>query len=160
MCATVLLAAFAGAAVAQGSLAPAPDTRKLFEFFARGVQVYVCKQKDEAFSWVFEAPEAVLYDAQGKEVGVHAKGPRWTLSDGSSTVGEVIGKEPSPKQGAIPWLLLKTTSHEGSGKLDRVRFIRRVDTDGGAEPAAGCDAAHEGEAARVPYTATYEFFGL
>jgi len=40
-----------------------------------------------------------------------------------------------------------------------VTIIRRVDTDGGAEPAGGCDTARTGETVRVPYSATYQFFG-
>ena len=93
------------------------------------------------------------------------------LGDGSSVIGELVAKQPSPEPGSIPWLLLKVKSHGGAGKLDGTNFIRRVDTNGGAEPAAGCDAAHQGnpdagcDAAhqgnpeRVPYTATYQFFG-
>ncbi len=36
---------------------------------------------------------------------------------------------------------------------------RPVGTNGGAEPAGGCDPAYPGNAARVPYTATYQYFG-
>jgi Protein of unknown function (DUF3455) len=131
----------------------------LFEFSAAGVQIYLCRPKDQGLAWEFDAPDAVLFDAQGKQAGAHFKGPTWKLGDGSSITGEVSVKKPSLKPGSIPWLVLKVISHEGAGKLDGVNFIRRVDTNGGAEPAAGCDAAHQGNAARVPYTATYQFFG-
>jgi Protein of unknown function (DUF3455) len=157
--AAILLGALAGSVLAQDALAPPAGTRNLFEFSARGVQVYNCKEKDQGFAWASEAPEAVLYDAQGKEAGTHSKGPSWTLSDGSSVTGEVVAKEPSPKQGSIPWLLLRVTSHKGPGRLDGTSFVRRVDTDGGTEPESICDAAHKGDVARVPYTATYQFFG-
>jgi len=44
--------------------------------------------------------------------------------------------------------------------LSPVAFIRRADTKGGVAPAAGCDAAHRGEAGpRVRYYALYQFFG-
>lgn len=163
-CAAMLFCAAAGPAVAQAALTPPSGTRKLFEFSADGVQIYTCKPKDEgqknaAFAWVFEAPEAVLFDEQGKAAGMHSKGPSWTLSDGSSVTGELVAKEPSPKAAAIPWLLLKVASHRGAGKLEGASFIRRVDTDGGAEPDGGCDGSHRGTAARVPYRATYQFFG-
>jgi hypothetical protein len=162
--ATCLLIVLWAPAVGEDTLAPPPGTKKLFEFSADGVQIYTCKMKDEAqlaqgFVYAFDGPEAVLFDAAGKLAGTHAKGPAWTLSDGSSVTGEVAAKQPSPKQGAIPWLLLKVKSHEGAGKLDAVDFIRRVDTDGGVEPADGCDAAHLGATARVPYSANYQFFG-
>jgi len=162
--ATMLLSALFGSAMAQDASAPPSGARKLFEFRADGVQIYVCKRKDEAlkeqnFAWVFDAPEAVLFNADGKQAGTHFKGPAWKLIDGSSVTGEVSAKQPSPKQGSIPWLLLKVKSHQGTGALDAVTIIRRVDTDGGAEPAGGCDTARTGETVRVPYSATYQFFG-
>jgi hypothetical protein len=162
--AALMLGGLASHAWAEQPLAPPPETKKLFELSADGVQIYTCKMKDEAhlaqgFVYAFDGPEAVLFDATGKLAGTHGKGPAWTLSDGSSVTGEVLAKQPSPKPGAIPWLLLKVKSHGGAGKLDAVEFVRRVDTDGGAEPADGCDAAHLGATARVPYSATYQFFG-
>ncbi|MGO8843882.1 MAG: DUF3455 domain-containing protein [Methylocella sp.] len=162
--ATMLLSALFGSAMAQDASAPPSGARKLFEFRADGVQIYVCKRKDEAlkeqnFAWVFDAPEAVLFNADGKQAGTHFKGPAWKLIDGSSVTGEVSAKQPSPKQGSIPWLLLKVKSHQGTGALDAVTIIRRVDTDGGTEPAGGCDTTHTGETVRVPYSATYQFFG-
>jgi hypothetical protein len=162
--AALMLGGLPGYALGEDTLAPPSGARKLFEFGADGVQIYTCKMKDEAhlaqgFAYAFDGPEAVLFDADGKLAGTHAKGPAWTLSDGSSVTGEVAAKQPSPKQGAVPWLLLKVKLHEGAGKLDAVDFIRRVDTDGGVEPADGCDAAHLGATARVPYSANYQFFG-
>ena len=162
--ATMLLSALFGSAMAQDASAPPSGARKLFEFRADGVQIYVCKRKDEAlkeqnFAWVFDAPEAVLFNADGKQAGTHFKGPAWKLNDGSSVTGEVSAKQPSPKQGSIPWLLLKVKSHQGTGALDAVTIIRHVDTDGGTEPAGGCDTTHTGETVRVPYSATYQFFG-
>jgi hypothetical protein len=162
--AAILLSALFGSAMAQDASAPPSGVRKLFEYSADGVQIYVCKPKDEAqkersFAWVFDAPEAVLFNADGKQAGTHFKGPTWKLNDGSSVTGEVSAKQPSPKQGSVPWLLLKVKSHEGTGALDAVTFVRRVDTDGGAEPAGGCNTAHTGETVRVPYSATYQFFG-
>ena len=161
--AALMITALSAPAMGEDTLAPPSETRKLFEFGADGVQIYICKMKDEAhlaqgFAYAFDGPEAVLFDADGKLAGTHAKGPAWTLSDGSSVTGEVAAKQPSPKKGAIPWLLLKVKSHEGAGKLDAVDF-RRVDTDGGVEPPDGCDAAHLGATVRVPYSANYQFFG-
>ena len=74
-------------------------------------------------------------------------------------VGEVVGRADAPLRGAIPWLLLKAKSHEGSGVLSTVAFIRRADTKGGSAPAAGCDSARNGEQARVRYSALYQFYG-
>ena len=160
----MLLATLSGAAMAQDALAPPSGMRKLFEFSAAGVQIYVCKPQDPArnergLAWVFDAPDAVLFDAHGKQAGTHFKGPSWKLNDGSPVTGEVSAKQPSPKPGSIPWLLLKLKAHQGAGALDPAHYVRRVGTDGGTAPAGGCDAAHNGETARVPYSATYQFFG-
>lgn len=163
--AALLLTVLAGPTLAQDPLEPPTGARKLLEFSARGVQIYICrKTADQAgnavFAWVFEAPEAVLLDASGAQAGTHSKGPSWALKDGSAVTGEVIAKAPAPEPGAIPWLLLKVTSHKGTGGLDGASFIRRVNTSGGVAPQAVCDDAHEGSAASVSYTATYQFFGL
>lgn len=164
MYAALLMTVFTMPAFSGDVLAPPPGARKLFEFGADGVQIYTCKMKDEAhlaqgFAYAFDGPEAVLFDADGKQAGTHGKGPAWILGDGSSVTGEVLAKQPSPKPGAIPWLLLKVKSHAGAGKLDAVEFVRRIDTDGGVEPADGCGASQLGTTVRVPYSAKYQFFG-
>ena len=64
-----------------------------------------------------------------------------------------------PPAGAIPWLLLRAKSHVGTGPLASAAFIRRAETVGGIAPAGGCDAAHNGEQARMRYSALYEFLG-
>src|SRR5271157_3358451 len=51
------LSALFGSAMAQDASAPPSGTQKLFEFRADGVQIYVCKPKDETqkeqdFAWV------------------------------------------------------------------------------------------------------------
>jgi hypothetical protein len=120
--AAMLLSVLSGSAMGEDALAPPLGARKLFEFSADGVQIYVCGPKDEAhkeqgFAWVFDAPEAVLFDAAGKQAGTHFKGPTWTLNDGSSVTGELSAKQPSPKPSSIPWLLLKVKSHQGTERM-------------------------------------------
>jgi hypothetical protein len=107
---------------------------------------------------VFVAPAARLFDKDGVEVGTHGDGPVWHLQDGSSVLGKVIAKTPSPDAGSVPWLLVKAVSAMGGGRLAGVEFIRRSDTKGGVAPTAGCDAGHLGDIARVPYTTTYTFY--
>lgn len=148
-----------GACLAQEALTPPSGAKQLFELAADGVQVYVCEAKDQGFAWVFQEPAATLFDAQGRQVGTHSKGPTWALADSSSATGEAIGKQASRQQGSVPWLLLRVKTHEGSGRLSEAAYIRRVDTKGGDAPAGGCDAAHKGETARIRYSATYQFFG-
>jgi hypothetical protein len=149
----------ASIAFAADPLVPAPQGAPLLlEVDADGVQIYACEAKGQGFEWAFKGPEANLFDRQGRQVGTHFGGPTWKMRD-SAVVGEVAARADAPASGAIPWLLLKAKSHEGSGALSTVAFIRRADTKGGAAPSGGCDAAHQGEQARMRYYALYQFFG-
>jgi hypothetical protein len=96
---------------------------------------------------VFQAPEATLFDGSGKEIGIHAAGPVWKLTDGRTVKGQVVAKSDAPGAGDIPWLLLK-----GEGSFE---YIRRSETRGGVAPTGGCEP---GKTARVPYSATYTFY--
>jgi hypothetical protein len=128
---------------------------------ARGVQIYECRAKKDnpgAAEWVFVAPEAQLYDANGKLVGKHYAGPHWESLDGSKVVGSVKGRANAPQAGAIPWLLLATTSDGPSGEFAKVTSIQRVSTMGGLAPAEGCSTASLGKTARVGYSADYVLF--
>src|SRR5215469_13273263 len=140
------------------AVAPPEGSTPVLELVADGVQIYTCDAKEGGFDWSFTAPEANLFDRQGRQVGTHFAGPTWKLSDGA-VVGEVAARADAPASGAIPWLLLKAKSHEGSGVLSTVAFVRRIDTKGGAAPTAGCDAQHQGRQARMRYYALYQFFG-
>ena len=156
MWASLALVAVAHAA---DPLVPAPaGAPLLIEMAADGVQIYACEAKGQGFEWVFKAPEANLFDQNGLQLGTHFAGPTWKTGDGA-VVGEVAARAEAPERGAIPWLLLRAKSHEGSGVLSTVAFIRRADTKGGGAPATGCDAAHSGAQARVRYSALYQFYG-
>ena len=159
VCCLVATLAASNVAYAADELVPAPKGAPLLlEVEADGVQIYTCDAKDQGFAWVFKAPEASLFDKQGRQIGTHFAGPSWKFADGS-VVGEVAARADAPASGAIPWLLLKSKSHEGSGVAAITAFVRRIDTKGGAAPTAGCDAAHKGEQARIRYYALYQFFG-
>ncbi len=145
---------------AQDALSPPPGSNLLLETHAAGVQVYVCTPKDNGFVWVFDGPAAALFNSAGREVGTHGKGPLWTLADGSAIIGELVAKQDAPEAGAIPWLLVKVTTHTGTfGDLSNVTYVRRSATKGGVEPPDGCDAARQGDIARIQYSAVYQFFG-
>lgn len=137
------------------------DTNKVeFHAYAIGVQIYVCTPSatdPTKFSWVFKAPEAVLFDSDGDVVGIHYAGPTWETESGSKVVGQrVAGVTVDPT--AIPWLLLAAKTAEGPGVLARTTYVQRVNTVGGIAPATGADAAHAGQEAHVPYTAEYFFY--
>ena len=126
---------------------------------ATGAQIYVCGKNDAgAWSWVFKAPEAQLFDKDKTQIGKHYAGPTWeALAGGGKVVGAVKASAPAPEAGSIPWLLLDIKSSEGAGVFNQAKAILRVSTHGGVAPAQGCDEAHSGQESRVPYTATYFF---
>jgi hypothetical protein len=149
----------AGAAFAAEPLVPPPTGAPLLlEAMGDGVQIYVCEAKDQGFAWSLKAPEAKLTDKAGRQVATHFAGPTWKANDGSAIVGEVVARADA-SSAAIPWLLLRAKSHDGTGTFAAVDFVRRSLTKDGVAPAAGCDAAHRGAEQRVTYSALYQFYG-
>jgi Protein of unknown function (DUF3455) len=134
----------------------------LLKALAKGAQIYTCKAKTETpskFEWTLKAPEAELFNKKGEKIGKHYAGPTWEANDGSKVVGEIKVRANAPDATAIPWLMLKAKSHEGSGRFSKVTYLTRVHTVGGKAPTQGCDASHGGAEVRVDYTADYYFYG-
>ncbi len=126
---------------------------------ARGVQIYECLPAQAgALGWTFKAPEATLFDREGKVVATHYAGPTWeSTTDGSKVKGTRVASEASTSPGAIPQLLLSAAVLAPGKTFGQVSFIQRMNTVGGSAPAAGCEAATQGAELRVPYTAVYNF---
>lgn len=138
-----------------------PETAQLVTILeGRGVQIYTCTAQAAGYQWVLTAPEAQLFNlATGKQVGHHDAGPRWTLDDGSAIQGTVVQRKAADGPADVPWLLLHTQPVQtAQGTLSATTYVRRYNTHGGAAPASGCDAAHQGNPLRVPYSATYAFY--
>ena len=127
---------------------------------AKGVQIYECRaRKDQAgYEWAFVAPEADLFDTNGKRIGKHYAGPHWEAADGSKVVGAVKARADATAADAIPWLLLSAKPVGAQGSFSNVASIQRVNTVGGVAPKAGCSQAEAGKAARISYSADYYFF--
>lgn len=129
---------------------------------AKGVQIYECRpRKDQtgAYEWAFVAPEAMLFDARGSQIGRHYAGPHWESNDGSRIVATVKERSDAPAANAIPWLLLDAKAVVAQGSFGKVTSIQRVNTAGGIAPAAAsCSQAVTGTTARIEYTADYYFF--
>jgi hypothetical protein len=130
-------------AFAQNDTRAPAGQRAVLTVTGKGVQIYTCQNSQ----WVFQAPEAKLFDADGAEIGTHGAGPVWTFRDGRSVKGQVVAKSDAPGSGDIPWLLLK-----GDGSFE---YIRRSETRGGVAPAGSCQAGHT---LRVDYSAVYTFY--
>jgi len=142
------------------TLVPAGE-RAAERIAARGVQVYECRSTPAASTptgWVFVAPEAELFDAQGRGAGKHYAGPHWEALDGSKIVGTVKTRADAPQAGAIPWLLLAARSVGAEGRFSKVTSVQRINTVGGVAPSQACDAGTIGKTERVPYTADYVMF--
>lgn len=125
---------------------------------AKGDQIYKCSLKGGAYAWQLQAPDAILYDAQGQVVGSHYSGPIWEYKEGSRVVGRVVSKIDITPDSSISWLLVEVVAHKGSGLFSDVNFINRINTHGGLKPLSGCDSNHLGGEKRVAYTADYIFY--
>lgn len=154
------LAAWASAVAADAAPPPSnlipKDAEQAFATTATGLQIYSCEYDgNHRIAWVFQHPEATLYDASGVAVIRHGAGPSWEARDGSRIVGEKIADAPSPNAGSIPQLLLSTHA-AANGSLASVRYVQRLDTTGGAAPATPCSAEHQ--VGSSPYYAHYVFW--
>jgi hypothetical protein len=139
-------------------LQPSANEQLLFQVHGKGDQIYVCQEGATQFVWGLKAPDAQLFDKDGKLFGKHFAGPSWEANDGSRVTGKAVANVPSPDADSIPWLLVDIMSHDGSGVLSRATTIRRLNTKGGKAPASGCDSVHAGQEVRVPYSADYLFY--
>jgi hypothetical protein len=139
-------------------LRPPANEQLILQVHAKGDQVYTCKSDTTPPAWTLKAPDAQLFDKDGKSFGKHFAGPSWEANDGSRVTGKAIANAPSPDADSIPWLLVNVVSHEGHGVLSRSTTIQRLNTKGGKAPASGCDASHAGQELRVPYSADYLFY--
>ena len=160
------LTTLAGPAVAPVPAVPAsleaPANQKaVLTLIARGVQIYECRpvQSDPTrFEWVFKAPEADLFDDEGRKVGRHYAGPTWELTDGGKVVGRVKAKADAPDGKGVAWLLLEAAQNSGGGILGRAQSIQRIGTVGGKTPTEAADQSKAGQERRVDYSATYRFY--
>ncbi len=160
---SVSVAAWAAPRTAEipAALRPSPDEALAATLSAKGVQIYECRASTKApggHAWVFIAPEADLFDADGSQIGLHGAGPFWQAVDGSRIVGHVKARADAPAQGAIPWLLMTAESTGSAGRFSRVTSVQRIDTAGGTAPLDSCTAEVIGVRVRARYTAIYRFF--
>ncbi len=144
---------FADVAVPEALAVPA-DMQLVLSTHAEGAQVYVCSPEA---AWTLKAPDAVLFDAQGNQIGKHYAGPSWELSDGSLITGEPVAKDSGPDAGAVAWLLVKIKTNSGKGLLAKAGMAQRIETKGGLAPKEACKP---GDETRSAYSATYRFFAV
>jgi hypothetical protein len=156
--ASAILSFSAAAQEVPQQIQPPANEQLLLRVHAKGDQIYTCKADGAQFTWTLKAPDAQLFDKDGKPFGKHFAGPSWEANDGSRVTGKAVANAPSPDADSIPWLLVNILTHDGSGVLSRATTIQRLNTKGGKAPTSGCDASHAGQEVRVPYSADYLFY--
>ncbi len=136
-----------------GASAPA------FMLAARGVQVYQCTPAPVSgdYGWFLVAPDATLYDGDRSAASLRSPHAWQSLDDLSSASGVPVALQ-AAGAGNLPWALLAASALGSSGLFAGVTSVQRVNTEGGAPPAGGCDAANAGAEARVAFRADYYFY--
>jgi len=158
LCLSVLLPGLAVAGTVIPEAIRVPNGGKIvLSVHAKGDQIYQCTLESGNYAWQLQAPDAALFDAQGREVGRHGAGPTWHYQDGSEVRGRLLRKIDLTPDSAISWLLLEAVEHKGKGVLADVDFINRINTQGGLPPVSGCNGNHLGSEKRVAYSADYVF---
>jgi hypothetical protein len=155
---SLIFLAFQGSAFAQdfSGIGVPENSVIVLAVAAEGIQIYESKPDPAGgFQWSLKAPEAELKSTSGEVLGKHGAGPSWTLNNGSVIIGSLPPLKSVVVPGSIPWLLVAVKSKSGSGILDKVDYVMRVATDGGAAPTEPPKA--EGTTAGVKYRAIYIF---
>jgi hypothetical protein len=161
----LLLACFSPATVMAGDVPDAikvPEGNKMvLRTIGVGELTYECKDKKDApgeVVWTFAGPSAVLNDESGKQIGLYFGPPAtWGGNDGSKVTGDQLAIAPGGT-GNIPLQLVKAKPATGSGIMQDVTFIQRLDTKGGVAPSSPCNADTKGNKEKVNYQADYLFW--
>ena len=126
-----------------------------------GEITYQCTAKKDMagqFEWVFVGPDARLLDRSGKQIGKYYGPPAtWEAKDGSKLTAVQLAVAPN-MAGSIPLQLVKGNPAMGSGAMQGVTYIQRVNTQGGVAPATPCTAANLSAKQIVKYQADYIFY--
>ncbi len=126
-----------------------------------GEITYECRARANAagqFEWVFAGPDAKLLDRGGKQVGRYYGPPAtWEAMDGSKLTAVQLAVAPA-LAGSIPLQLVKANAAMGTGAMQGVTYIQRVNTQGGVAPAAPCSASNTAAKQVVRYQADYIFY--
>ena len=127
-----------------------------------GELTYECREKQGAagtFEWTFVAPAATLWDVnRTKAVGKYYAGPTWESNDGSKVTGKQLATAPAINDGAIPLQLVQAAPATGTGSMQGVTYIQRLNTVGGVAPPEPCGTSSVGQRRQVKYEADYVFY--
>ena len=137
--------------------------RVAMETVGVGDITYQCSAKKDMagqYEWVFVGPDAKLNDRGGKQVGKYYGPPAtWEAMDGSKLTATQVAVAPNTMMaGSIPLQLVKANPAMGTGMMQGVTYIQRVDTRAGVAPATPCAAGNLNAKQVVKYQADYIFY--
>jgi hypothetical protein len=144
----------------------------LFLAHGTGVLIYTARPKADGttgLKWVETGVEDDLIDDTGMAPNMGFQGLGDTLAtrahsdvliakDSSRIATEVVAAVAAPPAGAAPWLLMRARNLSNKGLFSGVHYVQRIMTAGGW-PRRDASAARPDEQVRVPYSATYVFYG-
>ncbi|MEY2837915.1 MAG: hypothetical protein RJB60_214 [Pseudomonadota bacterium] len=147
------------AALPEAVRVPAGQVQSGYTVTSGGEITYECRAKKDMadqFEWAFVGPVANLTDGS-KTVGKYYAGPTWESMDGSKVTGKQVAVAPN-MPGAIPLQLVKANPATGSGSMQGVSYIQRLNTKGGVAPSTPCTNLQSGMRQVVSYQADYVFY--
>lgn len=157
-----LVAALSSAAILSGCVfmhsekTPPADAVAVQSWFAEGVMIFRCDYDEKGFYWVFEEPDAKLWNDAVKPKRLEARlGRGYTLRhlDGSVLRTQTIVNRGIPSANNLRDAVFETTSSE-TGVLQGVRWMERRRAEGGM-PSTHCSPSQRGTRLRVPFTARW-----
>jgi hypothetical protein len=132
--------------------------RIAMETVGKGRITYECRVKANTageHEWFFVGPDATLMDRSGRMVGRYYGPPAtWESTDGSRVTATQLAVAPAAA-GNIPLQLVKANPATGSGAMNGITYIQRVNTVGGVAPTMPCNATSIGTRQIVDYQADY-----
>src|SRR5260370_17790494 len=71
-------------------LQPRANEQLLLQVHAKGDQIYACKSDAAQFTWTLKAPDAQLFDNDGKRLGKHFAAPSWEPNHGTLVTAKAV----------------------------------------------------------------------
>jgi Protein of unknown function (DUF3455) len=124
-----------------------------------GEITYECRANatKDSFEWAFAGTAAVLYDANKQPRGKYYGGPTWEAHDGSKVTGKQLAVSPSAP-GNIALQLVQANPAVGSGAMQGVTYVQRLNPVGGVAPRETCAESGLGMKRQVKYQVDYVFY--
>lgn len=148
--------AFTLSACSSSLISPPDNTEEVLRLEASGEQIFRCARDTQGWYWKFQSPNAYLFDPETNQaVAKHGYQFAFVHNDGSALTARIISVEPNP--GHLSKALFATTSNGKSGAFNNVRFVQRLNTNGGI-PKSRCVEAQKDKVLRIPFSAEFVFY--